>query len=188
MKLRLGAVALLPFALAACDEAAMSDLRSGLGMTPTEEAQPEEPAGPPQPPAVSPLDQAIEVQGGAQAAVSTAQAETYNTQAFVARGNEPFWNIEAAGDSVLYKTPANPAGRSINVRRLVFANGVEYVGTLDGSVFALTIRGDDCVDDMSGEAFPMTAVLKIGGRMNNGCAAPAAAAAATAGTATNQQG
>lgn len=181
MNFRLGALALLPLALAACDEAA---LRSGLGMEPAEEAQPEGPKGPP---AVSPLEQAIEVQGGAQVPVPTAQAETYNTQAFVARGNEPFWSIEASGDRVIYKTPENQAGRTINVRRLVFANGVEFVGTLNGSVFALTVRGTDCVDDMSGEKFPMTAVLKIGNRMNSGCAAPATTAA-SAGTDAAQQG
>ncbi|TRW97618.1 hypothetical protein FNJ84_08955 [Paracoccus sp. M683] len=173
MKLRLAALAALPLALAACDEAAMSDLRNGLGMTPPAEEQPEGPKGPP---AVSPLDQAIEIAGADQVLSATANSETLNTVAFVARGNEPFWTVEASGDRALYKTPENQAGRAVTVRRITFAQGVEFVGTLNGSPFALTVRGTDCVDDMSGEKFPMTATLKIGSRMNNGCAAPAAAA------------
>lgn len=174
MKMRLAALALLPLALAACDNPAMNDLQTSLGMKPEVAEQPATPAGPP---AVSPLDQAIEVEGGETVASATANAETLNTAAFVARGNEPFWIVEASGERAVYKTPENQLGRSITVRRLTFAQGVEFVGTLDGTAFALTIRGADCVDDMSGEKFPMSATLKIGGRMNNGCAAPAAAAA-----------
>lgn len=178
MKLRLAALAVLPFALAACDEQAMTDLRSGLGMTPEVVEQPAAPSG--LPPAVSPLEQAIEVAGGEHIASATADAETLNTVAFLARGNEPFWTVEASGERAVYKTPENQKGRTITVRRMTFAQGVEFVGTLDGTAFALTVRGTDCVDDMSGEKFPMSATLKIGGRMNNGCAAPATAATAAA--------
>lgn len=176
MKLRLAALALLPLALAACDETAMRDFQAGLGMKTEAEAEPV-PLDQLQPPEVSPLQQPIEVAGGKQGTVATADAETYRTEAFVARGNEPFWNIEVADGKALYRTPENQNGRTINVRRIVFASGVEYVGTLGGSVFALTIRGTDCQDDMSGEKFPMSAVLKIGNRVTQGCAAPAKAAA-----------
>ncbi|AUH65865.1 COG3650 family protein [Paracoccus zhejiangensis] len=174
MKLRLAALAVLPLALAACDDQAMTDLQSSLGMKPEVAEQPATPSGPP---AVSPLEQAIEVEGGEHVASATANSETLNTVAFVARGNEPFWTVEASGERAVYKTPENQKGRTVTVRRLTFAQGVEFVGTLDGSAFALTVRGTDCVDDMSGEKFPMSATLKIGGRTNNGCAAPAAAAA-----------
>lgn len=188
MKLRFGALALLPLALAACSEQAMSDF---LGTEPEVQEQPAEPAGPPQPPAISPLDQAIEVQGGAQVAVPTAQAETYNAAAFVARGNEPFWIVEASGETAVYKTPENQTGSRVSVRRIPFAQGVEFIGTMGGSAFALTVRGTDCVDSMSGEKFPMTATLKIGSRINSGCASPAEPAAAQsadggAATANNQ--
>lgn len=176
MKLRFAAIAVLPLALAACDDAAMTDLKAGLGMKPEVAEQPETPPGPPVPPSVSPLEQPIELAGGEQIAAPTAQAETLNTTAFTARGNEPFWSADASGDTVVYKTPENQTGRRISVRRLNFAGGVEFIGVLDGAAFALTVRGTDCVDDMSGEKFPMSSTLKIGGRMSNGCAAPAAAA------------
>ena len=172
MKLRLAALALIPLALAACD-----DLQSELGLKP--EPAPVEAATPLdqlQPPTVSPLQQPIEVAGGDQAAAVNADSETLNTTAFVARGNEPFWTVEVAGNTALYKTPENQTGRQVQVNRLVFAQGVEYVGALGDTAFALTIRGTDCVDDMSGEKFPMTATLRIGTRSNNGCARPAEAA------------
>lgn len=172
MKLRLAALALIPLALAACD-----DLQSELGLKP--EPAPAEAATPLdqlQPPSVSPLQQPIEVAGSDQVAAVNANSETLNTTAFVARGNEPFWRIDISGNTAVYKTPENQDGRSIPVSRLVFAQGVEYVGALGDAAFALTIRGTDCVDDMSGENFPMTATLRIGTRSNNGCAAPAEAA------------
>ncbi len=40
--------------------------------------------------------------------MSTAEATTYNTAAFSARGNEPFWAVDAAGGTAIYKTPDNP--------------------------------------------------------------------------------
>ncbi|MCQ0970660.1 hypothetical protein MLD63_09510 [Paracoccus sp. TK19116] len=149
----------------------MTDLRSGLGLGEAEtvEATPQYSG----PPAVSPLDQAIEVAGGARKPAVNADSETLNTAAFTARGNEPFWLVDVSGGTAVYKTPENQSGRSIAVRRLVFAQGVEYAGELNGQVFALTIRGQDCVDSMSGARFPMSAQLKIGGRMSSGCAAPA---------------
>ena len=121
---------------------------------------------------------------GEQKAVSTAEAETLNTAAFVARGNEPFWRVDVSGSTAKYQTPENQKGRNVAVNRLVYAAGVEYIGVLDGVPFSLNINGKDCVDDMSGEKFPMSASLRIGSRTTKGCASPAEAApAATATTA-----
>ncbi len=184
MKLRL-ALVLLPLALAACDEQAMKDLRmpwdKPLDATPAAAATP--PADPMKTPlvapAVSPKDVPIEA-AGEQKAVSTAEAETLNVTAFVARGNEPFWRIDVSGNTAKYQTPDNQKGRNIAVNRLVYASGVEYIGVLDGVPFSLNINGKDYVDDMSGEKFPMSAALRIGARHSNGCASPAGAAAAAA--------
>ncbi|NHF74719.1 COG3650 family protein [Paracoccus xiamenensis] len=184
MKFRL-ALVLLPLALAACDEQAMKDLRmpwdKPLEATPP--ATPVDPMSTPLvDPAVSPRDVPIET-AGEQKAVATAESETLNTAAFVARGNEPFWRIDVSGNTAKYQTPENQSGRNISVNRLVYASGVEYIGVLDGVPFSLNITGKDCVDDMSGEKFPMTASLRIGSRNNNGCAAPATAATTSSATA-----
>ncbi|MBA4492560.1 COG3650 family protein [Paracoccus sp. S1E-3] len=184
MKLRL-ALVLLPLALAACDEQAMKDLRmpwdKPLDATPAATTPPVDPMKTPLvDPAVSPRDVPIETAGD-QKAVATAESETLNTAAFVARGNEPFWRIDVAAGTAKYQTPENQKGRNIKVNRLVYAGGVEYIGVLDGAPFSLNINGKDCVDNMSGEKFPMTASLRIGSRTTSGCASPAEVApAATA--------
>lgn len=186
MKFRF-ALVLLPLALSACDEQAMKDLRmpwdKPLDATPAATTPPVDPMKTPLvAPAVSPRDVPIEAEGE-QKAVATAESETLNTAAFVARGNEPFWRIDVAGSTAKYQTPENQKGRNIAVNRLVYASGVEYIGVLDGVPFSLNINGADCVDDMSGEKFPMTASLRIGSRTNKGCASAAEAApAATADT------
>ncbi|RMC37820.1 COG3650 family protein [Paracoccus alkanivorans] len=176
MNPRFALLALMCLPLAACDEAVMADLRRGIGME-AEEAQPEDPAKP-RPPAVSPLEVPIETGTAEPRLAVNANAETLNTAAFAARGNEPFWSVEVSGNTANYKTPENQGGRKVNVTRLTFAQGVEYVGTLDGLVFKLTLRGADCTDSMSGEKFPMTASLTARGKTSQGCAVPASGAAA----------
>ncbi len=191
MKLRL-ALLLLPFALAACDEQAMNDLRMPWDK-PLEATPPVEAVDPMQiplqAPAVSPREVPVEVEGERKLAPN-AESETLNTTSFTARGNEPFWRIDIAGNTAKYQTPENQSGRNIAVRRIVYANGVEYIGTLNGQPFSVNINGRDCVDTMSGETFPMSASLRIGSRRNNGCAAPGdvAAASAAASAATTEAG
>lgn len=176
MNPRFALLALMSLPLAACDEAAMADLRQGIGME-SEEPQPEEPAKP-RPPAVSPLEVPIETGTAEAKPAVNANAETLNTTAFVARGNEPFWSVEVSGNTAIYKTPGNQSGRKVNVSRLTFAQGVEYVGTMDGLVFKVSFRGADCTDSMSGEEFPMSASLTARGKTHNGCAVPASSASA----------
>lgn len=168
---RLALVALLTLPLAACDAAKLP----GFGTA--EEPQVEGHKGPP---GVSPLEQPIETGASEARAVSTAEARTYETAAFSARGNEPFWAVDAAGSTALYKTPDNQRGRPVRVNRLAFADGVEYIGVLNGRPFVLTVRARDCQDSMSGEKFPMSAELTVSGRTSRGCAGPASAEVATA--------
>lgn len=156
MKMRLAAMAVLPLALAACDLPARLTGQ-------VEEPPAEQPSGPPVPPAITPLQQPIEIAGAEQRAVSTAEASTVNTRSYLAQGDG--WSVEVQGDRALYKRGGG-AGRSVAVNRLVFARGVEYVGVLDGAAFAVTIRGDACGSS------PMTATVRAGGRTLNGCAAP----------------
>lgn len=171
MSSRLALIALLTLPLAACEGTGLP----GFG---ADQNEPEV-QGHKGPPGVSPLDAPIET-GTEGAAISTVNAETYNTAAFSARGNEPFWSVDASGSTAIYKTPENQKGRAVRVNRLAFAEGVEYVGVLNGRPFVLTVRGADCRDDMSGQKFPMSASLTVSGRTNNGCAAPATAEVAQA--------
>lgn len=172
MTSRLALLALLTLPLAACEGANLP----GFG---AEEDQPQV-AGHQGPPGVSPLEQPIETGTAEPRAVATAEAATLNTAAFSARGNEPFWAVDVAGSTAIYKTPDNQKGRAVRVNRLAFAEGVEYVGVLNGRPFVLTVRGRACQDSMADETFPMTASLTVSGRSNQGCARPATAEVAAA--------
>ncbi|WCQ98527.1 COG3650 family protein [Paracoccus aestuarii] len=168
---RLAMLALLTLPLAACDSEAMTDLRRGVGLDRTEEAQPAQPEGP-RPPAVSPLVEPIETGAEPPRALSTAEPLTYRATAFVARGNEPDWNVQISGNTATYRTPDTPNGRQIQVNRLVFDRGVEYIGVLNGRPFVVNMRAAPCQDTMSDERFPLTARLTVTGQTRTGCAAP----------------
>lgn len=176
---RIALIALMTLPLAACDSEAMTDLRRNLGMEEAAEAQPEEPEGP-RPPAVSPLVAPIETGATAPAPVPTVEPLTYQATAFVARGNEPFWNVQVAGNTATYRTPENQNGRQIQVNRLAFAGGVEYIGVLNGQPFVLNMRPGRCQDSMADQRFPLTARLTVRGNTVEGCAAPGTPAAPAA--------
>ena len=171
---RLTVLALLTLPLAACDGAGLP----GLG---SEQPQVEGHRGPP---TVSPTEAPIETGEAEGRPIATAEARTHNTAAFSARGNEPFWAVDLAGNTAIYKTPSNQRGQAVRVNRLTFAEGVEYVGVLGGRPFVVNIRGTDCQDSMSGERFPMSATLTVSGRSERGCAGPASAEVAQAVAAT----
>ena len=92
---RLALIALMTLPLAACEGVTLP--RLGGDAAPQVE-------GHKGPPGVSPLEQPIET-GAEIRPVSTAEAATYNTAAFSARGNEPFWAVDVAGSTAIYKTP-----------------------------------------------------------------------------------
>ncbi|MEE2862155.1 MAG: hypothetical protein VYB46_15280 [Pseudomonadota bacterium] len=173
---RLALLALMTLPLAACDGQAMTDLRRTVGL---DQPEPEQPTGP-RPPAVSPLEQPIETGAMAPRPIPTVEPLTYRTTAFAASGNEPFWSVQINGNTATYRTPENGDGRGIQVNRLTFDEGVEYIGVLDGRPFALNLRAARCRDSMSGKRMPLTARLTVTGDQYTGCAAPAQAAPATA--------
>ena len=176
MKLRF-AMALLPLALAACDE------QAGEFRMPWDKPEPvpELPADPMQmplaTPSVSPSEVPVEIEGE-RSRVATAEASTMNAAGFIARGNEPFWRVDVMGGTAKYQTPENQSGRNVAVNRIVYRQGVEYIGELGGGLFSLNIRAVECTDTMSGEKFPMTAYLRAGSKQARGCATPAEAPAA----------
>ena len=92
------------------------------------------------PPGVSPLEQPIET-GAAIAPVSTAEASTMGTAMFRASGSG--WTVTAADKTAVYERPgARSVG--VGVRRLTYARGVEFIGTMNGSVFSLNLQAQPC--------------------------------------------
>ncbi|WP_299361852.1 hypothetical protein [uncultured Paracoccus sp.] len=170
MNLRFALLA-VPLALGACDEAAMADFRMPWDKPEPVVVEPAEPAKPtiPAPPQVSPVEQPLEL-GGSATPRATAQAETVNLTAVAAAGEG--WSVDIADGTARFARPgANTA--QVRVNRLVYVGGVEFVGELNGRVFALTVSGADC------GPLPLTATLRANGNRYQGCAQPAAAAPAS---------
>ncbi|CAM3218242.1 hypothetical protein SAMN04488021_101152 [Paracoccus aminovorans] len=118
------------------------------------------------PPTVSPLEQPIET--GAEARpVATAEASTMATAMFRAAGAG--WTVTAADKSAVYERPgAKSVG--VSVRRMAYARGAEFIGNMNGQVFALNIRAEAC--EIGGQKTPFTANLRVGSQRLTGCAAP----------------
>lgn len=170
MNLRLALLA-LPLALAGCDEQSMADLRMPWDRPEPVVEAPAEPGPPtiPPPPQVSPVDQPLEI-GAPGALRATGERETYQLTEVAASGEG--WSVEVAEGRARFTRPgANPA--TVPVRRIVYAGGIEFVGELNGRVFAMTITPVDCGRQ------PLTALLRANGNRYAGCAAPGALPAAT---------
>ena len=90
---------------------------------------------------------------------------------FVARGNEPFWTIQANEETLTWITPENLQGRQLKVDKLISADNVKYIGVDGNNDFSLLIIQATCVDTMSGEVFDFESVWTHGRERNVGCAA-----------------
>jgi uncharacterized membrane protein len=127
-------------------------------------AEPVAAAGHTGPPGVSPLEQPIET-GAAIIPVSTAEASTMGTAMFRAAGAG--WVVTAADKNAVYeRSGAKSVG--VTVRRMTYAKGVEFVGTMNGAVFSLNVQAAACE---AGEVkTPFTARLRVGSQRLTGCA------------------
>lgn len=152
------AVLSMTVALAACGNLPFQqEERSG------EEAAPSGHVGPP---GVSPLEQPIET-GAAARPIATAEASTMNTAMFRAAGSG--WAATAGDKAAVYERPgAKSVG--VGVKRMTYGGGVEFIGSMNGSVFALNIRAEAC--EAGGQKAPFTANLRVGGQRLSGCAVP----------------
>lgn len=172
-------IALAPF-LAACDPASLKDFQLPWNKPSEAEIAANAYKGPPE---VSPLVVPIEVEGGRHA-VSTADAKTVNLTQLVAEGPAQSWRVEINGDKAKY---IRPGARTVtmDVKRITYADGIEYIGILNESPFALTVTGGKCATEGFTRDWTLAARLKTAGKTHAGCAA--AGAADPAGT-TGQAG
>ncbi|MDS9466045.1 hypothetical protein RGQ15_00445 [Paracoccus sp. MBLB3053] len=118
------------------------------------------------PPGVSPLEQPIET-GAESVAVATAEASTMNTAMFRAAGSG--WTVTASDSRAVYER-SGAKSTAVSVRRVTYARGVEFIGTMNGSVFSLNVQAAEC---KTGDgSTPFTAKLRVGSQRLTGCAAP----------------
>lgn len=151
----------------ACAVLAMTVALAACGELPFQKsAEPEAAPGHSGPPTVSPLEQPIET-GGEAKPIATAEARTLNTAIFRAAGAG--WAVTANDKTAVYeRSGAKSVG--VTVRRMVYGRGVEFIGTMNGSVFALNIQAAEC--EVGDQKSPFTARLRVGSQRLTGCAAP----------------
>lgn len=127
----------------------------------------DEPAAPAHsgPPTVSPLDQPIET-GAEGTALATAEASTMGTAMFRAAGSG--WTVTAADKTAVYER-TGAKSTAVTVRRMTYGRGVEFIGTMNGQVFSLNVRAQEC--DSGAGTTPFSANLRVGSQRLTGCAA-----------------
>ena len=93
------------------------------------------------------------------------------TLPLTARGNEPFWSVEATSEGLRL---SEPEGKG-TVQSLPFVQGKDGESLiLSTTDFTLRIDPILCRDDMSGMPFPFTATLTRAGADQSGCAGDSA--------------
>ena len=85
-------------------------------------------------------------------------------------GNEPFWGGEASGDKLIYKTPENIDGTTIEIERFAGRNGLSLSGQMEDAPFDMAITPGECSDGMSDRTYPFTVTLQVSGEQRGGCA------------------
>lgn len=90
--------------------------------------------------------------------------------AWHAFGNEPFWSVEARGGTLVFKTPENQAGVTLQGRRVPSLVGTVIVGEEEGGEFHLGITPGECSDGMSDRTHAYAATFILGDRTYQGCA------------------
>mgnify|MGYP000440950343 FL=1 len=138
------AVLSMTVALAACSE------------LPFQTAAKPEATGHVGPPGVSPLEQPIET-GAELVPVATAEASTMSTAMFRASGAG--WTVTAADKNAVYER-AGAKSVGVSVRRVTYARGVEFIGTMNGAVFSLNVQAQAC--EAGDQKTPFTARLRVG--------------------------
>lgn len=90
--------------------------------------------------------------------------------AWHAFGNEPFWSVEARGGTLVFKTPEDQAGITLQGRRVPSLVGTVIVGEQAGREFHLGITPGECSDGMSDRTHAHAATFIFGGQTYKGCA------------------
>lgn len=87
-----------------------------------------------------------------------------------AHGNEPFWSVEIRDENVIWKTPENIEGLSLEVTsRAEVGNGWLLEAATDGSHLGVSFAGTPCRDSMADAWFGYTVQLELDGVEYRGC-------------------
>lgn len=96
--------------------------------------------------------------------------ENEPVQAYRAFGNEPFWSVRVDGETLVFSTPEDQAGKTMQGRRVPSLRGVSIQGK-DGKVdFNLDIQQAQCNDGMSDNQYTLESTFIYGDTTYRGCA------------------
>lgn len=113
----------------------------------------------------------LSVAGNAYPDCTKAASDAAPAQAaYRARGNEPFWSIEASDDELRWTTPDTPdAVVWSGVARTDRADGFDLAATRDGATLTLAATATLCRDNMTGMPYPHTVTVRVGETDYRGC-------------------
>lgn len=108
---------------------------------------------------------------------ATSPAETPTTapapaviRTYSARGNEPFWLVQADATEVRWSTADHVAADVFTgLTRTTRADGFALTATREGGALALSANATVCRDSMTGMPHPDTVVVQVDGREFTGC-------------------
>lgn len=123
--------------------------------------------------APAPAPDSTDVRNAVPTGIASAIPLTRVTE-FVATGNEPFWSVEVDGDALVYSTPEQMPGTTMQAEREDRPGAVVFRGRDGELAFELEIADEPCQDSMSGWNHDFTATFTHGERSLTGCARRAA--------------
>lgn len=135
------------------------------------------PVGGPAAPATAPASESVPASGNPSVAPTepatgkrSAGQEDDPVLAYRAFGNEPFWSVRIDGETLVFSTPENPDGRTMQGQRVPSLRGVAFHGK-DGDVdFNLDIQDGACSDGMSDNQYVLVSTFIYGETTYRGCA------------------
>ena len=121
--------------------------------------------------AVAPPPAGASTMEDAPQAKRAAGEENLPMNAWRAFGNEPFWSVRLEGNTLVFSTPEDQAGKTMQGRRVPSLIGVVYMGKDDaGREFNLDIQPGQCSDGMSDNTYQHVSTFIYGETTYRGCA------------------
>ena len=84
-------------------------------------------------------------------------------------GTEPFWGGEVRAGRMVYTSPDNQKGETVDISRVVGSGGIAFSGHLAAGAFVMTARLAGCSDGMSDRTYPFTVTIEFTGYTLRGC-------------------
>ncbi|HEY0660407.1 MAG TPA: hypothetical protein VGD21_03665 [Lysobacter sp.] len=90
--------------------------------------------------------------------------------AWRAFGTEPFWGARVDGETLVFTTPEDQAGKTMRGRRVPSLVGFVFVGRDGSTEFHLGVTPGECSDGMSDNRYAFLSTFIYGGTTYKGCA------------------